>query len=90
MSEENLPRPDWRKMPAEVAGHEPVDQVDDETDEQQPHGGEMPKESASQPNVVVNTLRAVPTAQADGQPDRKSESKQWVPDCRSASRCRSE
>src|SRR5258705_13275053 len=73
---ENLPRPDRREMAAEVAAREAVDHVHNQADEQKPHGGEMPEQRASKPDIVVDALGPLPAPQPNGQPGWKLEAKQ--------------
>ena len=55
-----------------MAGDGPVDRVDGDAEEEQPHGGEMPEQRRRQSEIVVHALSVCIIA-AKGEPDREAQ-----------------
>src|SRR5262245_26513397 len=70
---EDLTRPDRRKILSKVARDNSVDDVDRQTDEQEPHRGEVPEQGAGKSDVVVHAFGAFWAAEADRTAARESE-----------------
>src|SRR5262245_46913094 len=69
---DNLTWRDGRKLVPEMAGEGSVDRVDDDAEEEQPHGGKMPEQRCRQSEIVVHALSACIIA-AKGEPDREAQ-----------------